>query len=185
MIWYDYFNVCSQKWICSEETVPGKKPWSQSGGRKGKSRVELGVKQRCMLELSICRICVCSRHQAYSCIIRTHMLPQQQKPCTNSKTANTAHLEGSSCHYPELQWGICNSVGSHQQTDWTSDRCSWPTHTWLPVCLIQNVISVWRNTHYLLLNQTIQCSWQARWTVLGVMPHFAESRSAESHFAES
>ena len=23
-----------QKWICSEETVPGKKPWSQSGGGK-------------------------------------------------------------------------------------------------------------------------------------------------------
>ena len=29
-----------QKWICSEETVPGKKPWSQSGGRR-KSRVEM------------------------------------------------------------------------------------------------------------------------------------------------
>ena len=26
--------------VCSEETVPGQKPWSQSGGRKGKSRVE-------------------------------------------------------------------------------------------------------------------------------------------------
>ena len=23
-----------QKWICSEETVPGKKPWSQSRGGK-------------------------------------------------------------------------------------------------------------------------------------------------------
>ena len=23
------------KWICSEETVPGKKPWSQSGRGKG------------------------------------------------------------------------------------------------------------------------------------------------------
>ena len=26
--------------VCSEETVPGQKPWSQSGGRKRKSRVE-------------------------------------------------------------------------------------------------------------------------------------------------
>ena len=32
MIWYD--KTKETKWLCSEETVPGKKPWSQSGGGK-------------------------------------------------------------------------------------------------------------------------------------------------------